>query len=200
MHAILDYGLGNTESVLKALRAADKRGVITRELNELEQAETIILPGVGSYRDAMNRLNNLSLIPILEDLVLKKGKKFLGICLGMQLLGEVGYEDGITNGLGWIKGAVKRIPDVGQRIPHMGWNNVEVREQSSIGQIGDTNFYFMHSYFFDADPSSVTSTVDYGLSLTATVECKNIFGAQFHPEKSQESGVAYLRYVLEKQC
>jgi len=200
MHVILDYGLGNTASVLKALEAAGKAGIISREPVELEQAETIILPGVGSFRDAMNRLTNLNLIPLLEDLVLVRKKRFLGICLGMQLLGEVGHEEGRTKGLGWIKGEVKRIPDVGQRIPHMGWNNVDIVRQGSLGEIVDTNFYFMHSYFFEADPSAITSTVDYGGAITATVEFGNIFGAQFHPEKSQVSGITYLKHVLEMPC
>lgn len=200
MHVVLDYGLGNTASVLKAVEAAGKTGLITRDARELEQADTIILPGVGSFRDAMSRLDNLGLIPLLEELVLVKKKRFLGICLGMQLLGEVGYEDGITKGLGWIKGEVQRIPEQGQRIPHMGWNNVEVKRTGSLGQIDDTNFYFMHSYFFQADPSAITSTVEYGGSLTATVESGNIFGAQFHPEKSQASGIAYLKHVLEMPC
>jgi glutamine amidotransferase len=118
----------------------------------------------------------------------------------MQLLGEVGYEDGVTQGLGWIEGEVKRIPDTGQRIPHMGWNDVKIHRSGALGNIVDPNFYFMHSYFFDAVPTAITSTVDYGIPLTATVERGNIFGAQFHPEKSQASGIAYLKHVLETEC
>lgn len=200
MHIILDYGLGNTGSVLKAVKAADKECIVSRDVQALKEAHTIILPGVGSFRDAMRRLESLNLIELLNELVLVKKKRFLGICLGMQLLGEVGYEDGVTKGLGWIKGEVKRIPEAGQRIPHIGWNDVRIKFQDALGQVVDKNFYFMHSYFFDADPSAVTSTVEYGASLTATVQSGNVYGAQFHPEKSQLSGIIYLKHVLGSPC
>lgn len=200
MHIILDYGLGNTASVLKAVEAAGFQGKISRDKELLKQAKTVILPGVGSFRDAMSRLHNLGLVSLLNDLILKEKKKFLGICLGMQLLGELGFEDGETAGLGWISGNIKRIPDHGQRIPHMGWNDIEITPDSSVGELNDSNFYFMHSYFFEADPSTITSTVNYGEKLTATVQSANIFGAQFHPEKSQSSGLAYLKFVLEYRC
>lgn len=200
MHVILDYGLGNTASVLKAVRAAGFEGTISRDPNTLENASTIILPGVGSFRDAMERLRKLSLIEVLNDLVLNQHKRFLGICLGMQLLGETGFEDGQSAGLGWIKGSVVKIPDKGQRIPHMGWNDIEIIREGSVGALKDKNFYFMHSYYFEAEESAITSVVNHGTRITATVEQDNIFGAQFHPEKSQASGLVYLRHVLGGAC
>jgi imidazole glycerol-phosphate synthase subunit HisH len=200
MHVILDYGLGNTASVLKAVQAAGCIGIISRDPEVLRQSSTIILPGVGSFRDAMERLHTLKLVPLLNELVIEKKKRFLGICLGMQLLGEIGYEDGETKGLGWIKGEIKKIPSQGQRIPHMGWNDVKVVRADSLGPIIDPNFYFMHSFYFDADPSAITSLVHHGSDLTATVQSNNIYGAQFHPEKSQSSGLAYLTHVLGHPC
>jgi glutamine amidotransferase len=200
MHVILDYGLGNTASVLKAVQAAGFKGTISRDPVVLSNSSSIILPGVGSFRDAMERLHSLNLVNLLNELVLEQKKLFLGICLGMQLLGEVGFEDGETNGLGWIKGSVKRIPDQGQRIPHMGWNDIKVLKADSLGPIVDPNFYFMHSFFFDAEPSTITSQVHHGSDITATVQSGNIFGAQFHPEKSQSSGRTYLTHVLGQSC
>jgi glutamine amidotransferase len=118
----------------------------------------------------------------------------------MQLISEKGYEDGETEGLGWISGEVKPIPLCGQRIPHMGWNNIDIIGSGPLQNLEDKNFYFMHSFYFDAGQQYITSTVDHGTQVVATVQKENIFGAQFHPEKSQTNGLAYLQYVLNYPC
>ena len=199
MHVILDYGMGNTASVEKAVRLAGFDVITSQDRKLLEQAETIIVPGVGTYQDAMSRLHTLDLIPLLRELILVQKKRYLGICLGMQILSDIGLEVNQTKGLGFIPGEVTSIPNLGQKIPHMGWNDVEPCSPNVIGKLSDTNFYFMHSFYFNTDLRFVTSTVLYGIPLTATVEHENIFGAQFHPEKSQVNGLIYLQHVLQRK-
>lgn len=196
MHVILDYGMGNTASVEKAIQQAGFSTCTSSEISILNSAETIIVPGVGTFPDAMQRLKALKLVDVLRDLVLVKKKRYLGFCLGMQILAEYGFEGEKTAGLGFLPGEVLRIPDSGQSIPHMGWDDVVPRSPGALGELTDRNFYFMHSYYLKTDSKFVTSTVDYGAELTATVEHQNIFGAQFHPEKSQTNGLIYLRRVL----
>src|SRR5262249_52420518 len=152
----------------------------------LESSDSIVLPGVGSFRDAMGKLNGLGLVRPLSELVIERKKRFLGVCLGMQLLADWGYEDGETPGLGWVKGEVKRIPSNGVRIPHMGWNDItpSAEGRRALSLLSDNNFYFMHSYYFKVEETGcVTSTTDYGIPLTASLRKNNITAAQFHPEK-----------------
>lgn len=196
MHVILEYGMGNTASVEKAVRLAGFETCISNDRKVLESAQTIIMPGVGAYQDAMERLTALDLVSLLKDLVVGQKKRFLGFCLGMQVLSEMGYEGKETRGLGFIPGSVVKIPESNVKIPHMGWNDVSPTEPGIIGELTDFNFYFMHSFYFKTESRYVTSFVDYGEKLTASVRYNNIFGAQFHPEKSQTNGLIFLQNAL----
>lgn len=200
MVIIIDYGMGNLFSVKNALEAIGTEVVISKNPEDLKKADRIILPGVGAFPDGMKNLKELGIIPALEEEVLKKKKPFLGICLGMQLLAEEGEEGGFHKGLGWISGRVRRfqIDENKFRVPHVGWDDV-----NSIGaailfkDVLPQIFYFVHSYFMVLEnPKALAATCDYGEKFTAAVEQGNIFGVQFHPEKSQKSGLAVLRNFL----
>jgi glutamine amidotransferase len=190
--AIVDYGAGNLYSVAKALEKVGYEAKITFQKSDLEQAEGIILPGVGAFNRAMEGLKKLDLINPLKELA--HTKPFLGICLGFQLLFTVSEENGGHSGLDIIQGTVKRFKEV-PRIPHMGWNQVEQKKESVLfeGVASDSYFYFAHSYYVDvADKSLILSTTDYGQEFASGVNTKNIFGLQFHPEKSSKIGLQLL--------
>jgi imidazole glycerol-phosphate synthase subunit HisH len=196
MVAIIDYGMGNVASVQKALRFLGIDSIVTSDFDEINNSKYIILPGVGSFRQAMENLQERNLIPFLKEKV-AEGKPFLGICLGMQLLAEKGYEDGITNGLGFIEGDVIRIPDANLPIPHIGWNNISVHTPQYFSHLTDNNFYFVHSYFFNAKNAvDISATVKYGQDLVAVVQKNNVLGTQFHPEKSQTAGLQVLKNFI----
>lgn len=199
MVVIIDYGMGNLFSVKNALGAINAEVVISKNPEDLKKADHIILPGVGAFPDGMKNLKELGIIPALEDEVLKKKKPFLGICLGMQLLASEGEEHGLTSGLGWIKGRVRKF-DVSEelRIPHVGWNDVSPAPNAKLFAGIDSNiFYFVHSYFLVPENSGlVSASCEYGEKFTAAVESGNIFGVQFHPEKSQKSGLKLLKNFL----
>lgn len=197
MVAIIDYGFGNVASVQKALHFIGCESIITAEHQMIQDAKYVILPGVGSFRQAMENLNARKLTPILKETV-ADGKPFLGICLGMQLLAEVGFEDGETEGLGFIEGRVVEIPSGILPVPHIGWNNISVHLDQYFNRLMDHNFYFVHSYYFDArNRSEISATVDYGRELVAVVQKGNILGTQFHPEKSQTAGLQVLRNFID---
>ena len=197
MVAIIDYGMGNVASVQKALRFLNIESKVTSDFEEINDSKYIILPGVGSFRQAMENLDKRGLVTFLKKKV-GDGKPFLGICLGMQLLAERGYEDGITEGLGFIEGDVIRIPESDLPVPHIGWNNVTVRIPQYFDNLKDNNFYFVHSYFFDAkNLNEVSATVKYGKDLVAVVQKNNVLGTQFHPEKSQTSGLQVLKNFID---
>lgn len=187
--AVIDYGMGNVQSVVNALEFIGSSAVLTREPREIQSADRIILPGVGAFGDGMKNLRDFGLIPILEEEVLKKKKPFLGICLGLQLLGTTGLEYGRNQGLGWIPGLVDRLPsENGLRIPHIGWNDVK--------PLGGA-YYFVHSYHLvPEDKSVVTGWCEYGITFCAAIQKDNIWGAQFHPEKSHKDGLKYLRNFI----
>ena len=194
MIAIVDYGMGNVASVQKALNALHLKSVITDDHQMISDSDFIILPGVGSFKQGMNNLKEKNLDQLLTDLVINKHHKFLGICLGMQLIAEFGNEPERCDGLGWIKGEVKKIESDTLRIPHMGWNDIEIMNPNYYNEINSKDFYFIHSYHFvPSDESVVDSYVVYGSKLVASVQLKNIFATQFHPEKSQESGLKLLK-------
>jgi glutamine amidotransferase len=201
--AIIDYGSGNLRSVAKAFEhVADAKKVhITDTPQPLAEASHIVLPGVGSYGDCMRGLKALSgMIPALCEQVLERKKPFLGICVGMQMLFERGHEHGIHEGLGWLKGEVvpiKCAPPL--RVMHMGWNELDIRSAHplfhGIGK-GD-HAYFVHSYHARcSNASDLLASVDYGQSLAAVVGQDNIMGTQFHPEKSQATGLQLLKNFL----
>lgn len=194
MIAIVDYGMGNVASVQKALNFLQLKSVITDDHAILSAAKCVVLPGVGSFKQGMTNLKEKKLDQLLTELVIGQKKEFLGICLGMQLIAEFGTEPERCNGLGWIKGEVKKIESTALRIPHMGWNDIEIKNQKFCEGIKSNDFYFIHSYHFvPADESVIHSCVNYGDKLVSSVQHKNIFATQFHPEKSQESGLQLLK-------
>ena len=196
MIGVVDYGMGNLRSVLNALEAAEAPARLVATPAEAREAERLILPGVGAFGAAMERLDEQGFSEALPDLV-AAGRPLLGICLGMQLLAERSTEHGERSGLGLVAGDVVRIEtDPSLRIPHVGWNDVSVVGDTPLlaGLADEPTFYFVHSYVFEtADPGAVTATCDYGRPLTACVAGDGVFGAQFHPEKSQRDGLTLLR-------
>jgi glutamine amidotransferase len=207
--ALVDYGSGNLRSAEKALaRAAGDHNTghmitVTSDPDVVAKAERIVLPGVGAFADCMRGLSALTgMRKALEESVLKRGTPFLGICVGMQLLADVGREFGDHPGLGWIPGDVVRLAplDASLKIPHMGWNEVSVLHNHPVLaglQAGD-HAYFVHSFVLrPGSPSHLLATTDYGGPITAAVGRGNILGVQFHPEKSQAAGLALLHNFLE---
>ena len=198
---VIDCGMGNQGSVLNALRFLGVPASLSRDENALASATHLILPGVGAFQDGMERLRRFGLIPPLQREVFEKKKPFLGICLGMQLLASVGEEGGEERGLGWIPGRVRRfrVDEKKFRVPHIGWNDVAPKEGSPLfAGIASRVFYFVHSYIFlPTERAAVEAACDYGENFPAAVRNGNIFGAQFHPEKSQKSGLALLSNFLQ---
>lgn len=201
MIAIVDYGVGNLFSLKSSLSMIGADVLVTGDREEIKKADKIILPGVGAFRDALSKLKKNDLFSLIKEEA-EKGKEILGICLGMQLLFEKSYEDGEYEGLGLIKGEVKPLRDVidkNLKVPHIGWNKLKIKgERSKIFKyIGDEEFvYFVHSYY-GADCDSVTATTDYSVDVTASVGKGNVYGCQFHPEKSGEVGLKILKAFCE---
>lgn len=192
---IIDYGMGNVASVKKAFEKIGARVKISNSKKDIEKAEYLVLPGVGAFGDGIKKLTELNLVDILNETVIKGGKPFLGICLGMQLLSEVGYEFGTHNGLGWIKGETIKLQAL--RLPHVGWDNIKILKKDLFRDIPDDNFYFVHSYVLKPKNSSIiTSVCKYGTEFPASIKHKNIFATQFHPEKSQLGGLKLLENFL----
>ena len=204
--AIVDYGAGNLRSAEKALAAAagdSARVVVTSDPDAVRKADRIVLPGVGAFADCKRGLDALpGMVEALEEAVLKQGKPFLGICVGMQLMASVGVEFGEHRGLDWIKGKVVVLDptDRSLRIPQMGWNDLELKRAHPA--LADTrngdHAYFVHSYHFVAErPEDVIATVEYGGPVTAIIGRDNLLGVQFHPEKSQQVGLSLLKSFLK---
>ncbi len=201
---MVDYGMGNLRSVVNAFEAIGQPVCITSDPGDLKRASAIILPGVGAFGDGMKNLRQRGLIEPLQEEVLEKKKPYLGICLGMQFLAQRSFEDGCHPGLGWIDAEVKKIvPDDSKfRVPHIGWNDVHIEREGKLleGVGADPVFYFVHSYYVDMAPGQahiVTSTCWHGVSIAASLECENILGVQFHPEKSQRAGIKLLRNFVD---
>ena len=186
--------MGNLRSLEKAFEKIGVQVMVTDQRQAIESAGKIVLPGVGAFGEGMANLKRLDLIGSLNKLVLERKRKILGICLGMQLLGEKSYEMDETPGLNWIRGTVNRLDEETVKIPHVGWNNITMTNPGPLlNHIPDqTDFYFVHSYYFRADERYVTSTADHGIEFAASVQKENIFGCQFHPEKSQDFGLEFL--------
>lgn len=190
--------MGNLRSVAKAFEAIGCKPLVSRLEADIKEADLLVLPGVGSFGDGMANLQNFGLIPILQKKALVEKTPFLGICLGMQLLAERGLEGGEHEGMGWIKGTVQKLEpaDKALKIPHMGWNDVRVTKESPLfaGLGTSPCFYFVHSYHVVCDnPDVPVAACDYGGPFTAALQRGNIFGTQFHPEKSQKPGLQLLR-------
>ena len=194
MVAIIDYGMGNVASVQKALNFLNIPNLITNDAEKIKEATCIVLPGVGSFLQGMKNLRERKLDVILTDEVINKKKKFIGICLGMQLIMENGTEPEPCKGLGWIKGSVVKFENTTLRIPHMGWNNITIVNNTFYKEIEKQDFYFIHSYYVKPeDKNVIAATVNYGSDITASIQKDNIFATQFHPEKSQSAGLSILK-------
>jgi glutamine amidotransferase len=199
MIVIVDYGVGNVGAVANMLRKVGARARISASSADIEAADKLILPGVGHFDSGMRKLNDTGLVPVLAEQVLAKGKPVLGICLGMQMLTR-GSEEGSTPGLGWIDAYTHRFPEMeGLRVPHMGWNTVRAENEAALfAHHGDTErFYFVHSYYVStADPAHVAATCSYGIEFAAAFQAGNIFGVQFHPEKSHLFGMELFKRFI----
>lgn len=202
MVAIIDYGAGNLQSVKKALDFIGAKSIITADENEINAASHIILPGVGSFGDAMHSIREKG----LEDVIKKSAdgsKHFLGICLGLQLLFESSEESPGVDGLGIFKGKIVTIPkDNGLKVPHIGWNSVSLKQTDGIFEnLRDNSyFYFVHSYYLkDADEKVVAGTTEYGVPIQCAVQQGRVSATQFHPEKSSEAGLTILRNFVNME-
>ena len=200
MIAIIDYGAGNIQSVAKALTHIGCDCLVTRNKDEILKADGAVLPGVGSFGDTVDSLNKYGIKDAIKEYI-ASGKPFLGICLGMQLLFPASGESPEAEGLGIYEGSITRIPNgEGLKIPHMGWNSLDINPESRLFKgIGQNPYvYFVHSYFLHAaDRELVAATTEYGVTIDAAVERGNVFATQFHPEKSGETGLQILRNFAE---
>jgi len=200
MIAIIDYDAGNIKSVEKAFQALGEEIVITRDRETILHADGVVLPGVGAFGDAMNKLKEYNLVETIRRVV-EKNIPFLGICLGLQLMFESSEESPGVEGLGILKGKILRIPDgEGIKIPHIGWNNLTYPYSGRLFKdIPENSFvYFVHSYYLQAqDPAIVTAATEYGTYIHASVEQDNIFACQFHPEKSSSVGMQILKNFIQ---
>ena len=204
--AIIDYGSGNLHSAAKAFERASRametgeKILVTRDPDAVYRADRIVLPGVGAFADCRRGLGTVDgLVEALEERVRRHGVPFLGICVGMQLMAERGLEHEVTQGLGWIAGDVAPIEGRGLRIPHMGWNEIAIRTAHPLlaGIPDGAHVYFVHSYALDArQGSDVVATTEYGGPVAAMVARDNVAGTQFHPEKSQATGLAMIGNFL----
>lgn len=195
--ALVDYGAGNLQSVRNALKAAGAADVlVTADPGALAGAERIVLPGVGAFAHCMNALSAIDgMVEALEEQTGNGGKPFLGICVGMQLMAEAGEEHGRHAGLGWIEGTVRKLESSNDaiKVPHMGWNDVMPSEPHPLIEVGEA--YFLHSFAFEG--SDVLATTEHGGSVVAAIGRDNRLGVQFHPEKSQRYGLAFLERFLK---
>ena len=193
MIAIIDYGMGNLRSVEKALLKVGADALITQNPADLKKADKIVLPGVGAMKPAMQKLKALGFVKAIKDSV-EAGKPFLGICLGLQLLFEESDEGGAVKGLGILPGKVTRFSKL--KVPHMGWNQLIIKQGGPLfaGVKNSAYVYFCHSYFAKPKEKDIAATVtDYGVRFASSVAKDNVFGVQFHPEKSQDIGLKILR-------
>ncbi len=194
---IIDYGVGNTHSVLNAIKFLGYKKIIISDSEIIiKKADALILPGVGAFEECISNLKLRKLDRILNESVIVNKKPILGICVGMQLLATISEENGLHNGLDWIKGSVKKIiVPKPLAVPHVGWNDVISKNENILfnRNVENANFYFDHSYHFDCEEQYVAGYCDYGTRITAAVQKENIYGVQFHPEKSQTNGLKLFR-------
>ncbi len=192
MIAIIDYGMGNLRSVQKGFEKAGYSAQIVTTTDDVLAADGVVLPGVGAFGDAMNNLRSAGLVEAIHQVV-NQGKPFLGICLGLQLMFEESEEWGLHEGLALFPGRVNRF-DHGLKIPHMGWNQIEIQKEVPIlkGIPDKSAFYFVHSYYVDADQDVTVTMTEYGNRFTSIAGKDNVFGIQFHPEKSSTLGLRIL--------
>lgn len=198
MMIVIDYDAGNTANVLRALAQVGVEARLSADPQEVLAADGLILPGVGAFPTAMQELEKRGLVSVIQEAV-ADGKPLLGICLGMQLLLEVGLENGQSSGLGLIPGVCRRIPDqAGLPVPHMGWNDLQVQQSSALtAGLDGQSVYFVHSYYTDVPEEYLDVTADYGRPIPAMIHRGSVFGCQFHPEKSGAVGLGILEKFKE---
>ncbi|WP_312446844.1 imidazole glycerol phosphate synthase subunit HisH [Lacrimispora sp.] len=200
MIAIIDYDAGNLKSVEKALTALGEKPVVSREKEILLSADKVILPGVGSFGDAMEKLHQYELVEVIHQVV-SRGTPFLGICLGLQLFFESSEECEGVMGLSLLPGKIVRFPETpGLKVPHMGWNRLDIKPGARLFKGIDSGayVYFVHSYYLEAgQESDVAASAAYGIRFGASVERENLFACQFHPEKSSDTGLKILKNFIE---
>jgi glutamine amidotransferase len=206
MIAIIDYGMGNLRSVYNAFKAISSDVQIVNNYKQLAGVSGIVLPGVGAFGDGIQNLRNSGFADALNKYVIGEKKPFLGICLGLQLLGTFGYEYGKFTGLGWVPGTIEKMPNTNVRLPHIGWNDVSfIKKEGLYKNLGDTqNFYFVHSYSLKAiNTEFVSGVCHYGENFVASIESENIYATQFHPEKSHKAGIELLKNwdaITKRSC
>ena len=202
---IVDYNSGNISSVINSFQevAKDKVNIeVTSDLNKIKSSDKIVLPGQGSFKSCVDALNSIDgLVDILNDFVISKKKPLFGICVGLQMFADIGYEEKETKGLGWISGKVSKIDNQNgkYKLPHIGWNEINIIKDSKIFKNikNNSHMYFVHSYeFVPEDKSVISATTDYSSSIVCSVEKDNIFGTQFHPEKSDKTGLNLIQNFL----
>ena len=198
---IVDYNSGNISSVINSFQevAKDKVNIeVTSDLNKIKFSDKIVLPGQGSFKSCVDALNSIDgLVDILNDFVISKKKPLFGICVGLQMFADIGFEEKETKGLGWISGKVLKIDNQNgkYKLPHIGWNQINIVKESKIFREVENNshMYFVHSYeFIPEDRSVISATTDYSSNIVCSVEKENIFGTQFHPEKSDKTGLKVI--------
>ena len=197
MIIVIDYDAGNTANVLRALKKIGVQAELSSDPTKILAARGLILPGVGAYPAAMAELTKRGLVPVIKEAV-AKGAPLLGICLGMQVLTEIGLEHQETKGLGFIPGVCREIKATkNMPVPHMGWNNLTVKHESPLTDgLEGQSVYFVHSYFTDVPKEYIDVTADYGIDVPAMIHKDNVYGAQFHPEKSGDVGLGILKKFI----
>jgi len=198
---IVDYNSGNISSVINSFKEVAKGKVnieVTSDLNKIKSSDKVVLPGQGSFKSCVDALNNINgLVDTLNDFAINYKKPLFGICVGLQMFADVGYEEIETKGLGWISGKVSKIDNQNgkYKLPHIGWNEIDITKDSKIykGIDSKSHMYFVHSYeFVPEDKNVISATTDYSSSIVCSVEKENIFGTQFHPEKSDITGLKII--------
>ena len=202
---IVDYNSGNISSVINSFKEVAKYKVnidVTSNLNQIKSSDKIVLPGQGSFKSCVDALNNITgLVDTLNDFVINNKKPLLGICVGLQMFADTGYEESETKGLGWISGKVSKIDNQNgkYKLPHIGWNQINIVKDSKIFKDieNDSHMYFVHSYeFIPEDKNVISATTDYSSNIVCSIEKENIFGTQFHPEKSEKIGLKIINNFL----
>ena len=202
---IVDYNSGNISSVINSFKEAAKDKVnieVTLDLNKIKSSDKVVLPGQGSFKSCVDALNNINgLVDTLNEFTITNKKPLLGICVGLQMFADIGYEESETKGLGWISGKVSKIDNKQGKfkLPHIGWNEIDIVKKSQIykGMENKSHMYFVHSYeFIPEDKNVISATTDYSSNIVCSVEKENIFGTQFHPEKSDKLGLKIIENFL----
>ena len=202
---IVDYNSGNISSVINSFKEVSQNKVnieVTSDLNKIKLSDKIVLPGQGSFKSCVDALNNIEgLVNTLNEFAINQKKPLLGICVGLQMFADIGYEETETKGLGWMPGKVSKIDNQNgkYKLPHIGWNQINIVKESKIFKNIDNNshMYFVHSYeFIPSDKNVISATTDYSTNIVCSVEKENLFGTQFHPEKSDKTGLQIIQNFI----